>query len=91
MERGIYTRAEIFSQPEAWAQALEVVEEARPGLESLLDAEYDQVLFAGCGSTYYLSLAAAALFQELTCRSSRAMPGGELLLNPATKEHAPSP
>ena len=66
MERGIYTRTEIFSQPEAWAQALEVVEQERPKLEVLVCADYDQVLFTGCGSTYYLSLAAAALFQELT-------------------------
>lgn len=38
-------------------------------------------MFTGCGSTYYLSLAAASLFQELTGRFARAIPGGELLLN----------
>jgi glucosamine--fructose-6-phosphate aminotransferase (isomerizing) len=38
-------------------------------------------LFTGCGSTYYLSLAAASLFQELTGRFARTIPGGELLLN----------
>jgi glutamine---fructose-6-phosphate transaminase (isomerizing) len=84
MERGIYTRTEIFSQPEAWAQALEVVEQERPRLKALLDADYDQVLFTGCGSTYYLSLAAAASFQELTGRFARAAPGSELLLNSQT-------
>ena len=45
---------------------------------------YDQVIFTGCGSTYYLSLAAAALYQELTGRVARAIPSGELLLNPNT-------
>ncbi len=84
MERGMYTRTEILSQPEAWAQALEVVGQVRPRLEVLLGAAYDLVLFSGCGSTYYLSLAAAALFQELTGRIARAVPGGELLLNPQT-------
>jgi len=79
MERGIFTRTEILSQPEAWAQALEVVAAARSRLEALLHASYDQVLFTGCGSTYYLSLAAASLFQELTHRSARAVPGSELL------------
>jgi glucosamine--fructose-6-phosphate aminotransferase (isomerizing) len=88
MERGIYTQSEIFSQPEAWRQALEVVEQKRSRLEPLLNGDYDQVLFTGCGSTYYLALAAAALFQELTQRSGRAVPGGELLLNPATVERA---
>ena len=84
MEKGIHTHNEIFSQPEAWAQALDVVAQARPRLQALLSAAYDQVLFTGCGSTYYLSLAAAALFQELTGRLARAVPGGELLLNPQT-------
>lgn len=83
-ERGEFTRNEILSQPEAWADALDVVEKARTKLETLLQADYDQVLFTGCGSTYYLSLAAAALFQELTGRLARAVPGGELLLNGQT-------
>jgi len=74
---GDFTRAEIFSQPEAWAQAMEVV-----NASSLPKAgDYDLVLFTGCGSTYYLSLAAAALYQELTGKAARAIPGGELLLN----------
>jgi glucosamine--fructose-6-phosphate aminotransferase (isomerizing) len=72
------TYREIKSQPEAWGQALEQTRVA-----FLPDAQdYDQVIFTGCGSTYYLSLAAAALYQELTGRAGRAVPGGELLLNP---------
>lgn len=82
MERGIYTRNEILCQPEAWADALDVVEKQHAALKSVLDTEYDQVVFTGCGSTYYLSLAAAALFQETTGKLARAVPGGELLLNP---------
>jgi len=75
------TYREIKSQPEAWAQAL--VEVAR--ITSMPKAEdYEQVIFTGCGSTYYLSLAAAALYQELTGRAARAVPAGELLLNPKT-------
>jgi glucosamine--fructose-6-phosphate aminotransferase (isomerizing) len=75
------TYREIKSQPEAWAQAL--VEVAR--IRSMPNAEkYDQVIFTGCGSTYYLSLAAATLYQELTGRAARAVPASELLLNPQT-------
>jgi glutamine---fructose-6-phosphate transaminase (isomerizing) len=74
------TYREIKSQPEAWAQAVEAARGA-----SLPDArEYQQVIFTGCGSTYYLSLAAAALYQELTGCAARAIPGGELLLNSRT-------
>jgi len=80
MEKGIHIKDEIFSQPEAWAQALDVIHASQ-----LPDAGfYDNVLFTGCGSTYYLSLAAAALYQVLTGRAARAVPGGELLLNSQT-------
>jgi len=72
------TYREIKSQTEAWAQALDVT-----GSLSLPKAgDYDVVIFIGCGSTYYLSLAASALYQELTGRTARAVPAGELLLNP---------
>ncbi|HQV64492.1 MAG TPA: hypothetical protein PKV19_10855, partial [Anaerolineales bacterium] len=72
-----HTYKEIKSQTQAWAQALDVVRAS-----SLPKAgDYDQVIFTGCGSTYYLSLSVAALYQELTGRSARAVPGGELLLN----------
>lgn len=83
-ECGEFTRHEILSQPEAWADALEVVEKRKGELDAVFAADYDQVLFTGCGSTYYLSLAAAALFQERTGRLARAVPGGELLLNGPT-------
>ena len=73
-----HTYNEIKSQTQAWAQALDVVHASNLPAAG----DYDQVIFTGCGSTYYLSLAAAALYQELTGRAARAVPGGELLLNP---------
>jgi glucosamine--fructose-6-phosphate aminotransferase (isomerizing) len=80
MTNKYFTYAEITSQTEAWAQAIDVTRRT-----SLPDVEkYNQVIFTGCGSTYYLSLAAAAMYQELTGRAARAVPGGELLLNSQT-------
>src|SRR5512142_2768632 len=74
------TYREIKSQTEAWAQAIEVTRAA-----SLPTAdEYQQVIFTGCGSTYYLSLAAAALYQQLTGCAARAVPASELLFNSQT-------
>lgn len=74
------TYNEITTQTRAWKQAIE-----KTLVVSIPDlSKYDQVLFTGCGSTYYLSLAAAALCQELTGVVSRAVPGGELLLNSQT-------
>lgn len=79
-----YTYNEIQSQPEAWDDALKRVEQRKVSLQKIVFAPYDQVVFTGCGSTYYLSLAAAALYQQMTGRLARAVPGGELLFNPET-------
>lgn len=75
-----HTYNEIKTQTDAWAQALDVVTAS----DLPKAGDYDQVIFSGCGSTYYLSLAAAALYQQLTGRAACAVPGGELLLNPQT-------
>lgn len=75
-----HTYREIKLQTEAWAQALNVAST----LNLPTVGDYDQVIFTGCGSTYYLALAAATLYQELTGCPARAVSGGELLLNSKT-------
>ena len=74
------TYREIKSQTNAWRQALDVTR----AVSLPTAADYEQVIFSGCGSTYYLSLAGAALYQELTGCAARAVPAGELLLNSQT-------
>lgn len=75
-----HTYNEIKTQTEAWSQAIDVAR--RTTLPNAND--YQQVIFTGCGSTYYLAIAAAALYQELTGCAARGVPAGELLLNPQT-------
>lgn len=83
MENGHFTRQEIFSQPEAWAAALGVLDETRRSILEWDPAHhYGRILFTGCGSTYYLSMAAAALTQELTGLPGCAFPASELWLYP---------
>jgi glucosamine--fructose-6-phosphate aminotransferase (isomerizing) len=82
-DRGTFTRQEILSQPEAWAAALQVIEDNRRGVLDLKPARrFDQLIFTGCGSTHYLALAASALTQELTGLPCRALPASELWLYP---------
>ncbi len=83
IDKGFYTRQEILSQPEAWTAALDVLGAERQAiLDSARPVHFDQILYTGCGSTYYLALAAASLTQELTGRSCRAFPASELWLYP---------
>ena len=76
-----HTYKEIRSQTEAWAQGIHAWDEVEYPEAA---GKYEQVIFTGCGSTYYLALAAAALYQELTGCVARAVPASELLLNPQT-------
>jgi glucosamine--fructose-6-phosphate aminotransferase (isomerizing) len=83
MEKGHFTRQEIHSQPEAWTAALKELDKTRRSILDLDPARrYGQIIFTGCGSTYYLSLAAAALTQDLTGHPARAFPASELWLYP---------
>jgi glutamine---fructose-6-phosphate transaminase (isomerizing) len=82
-EPGKFTEQEILSQPQAWSDAIQVLKEQQNEIGVFLEkANYNQVLFTGCGSTYYLSLAAAALVQQMTGRTARGVPASELWLNP---------
>ena len=80
---GAYSLAEILSQPQFWARCLEALE--REG--SLADVRQPfrsakEWLFVGCGSSYYLALAAASAWSSITGMRARAIPASELLLFP---------
>ncbi len=80
-EKDNATYQEIVSQPRAWQEALDIVAAQSGALCTLWEkGRYDNVMFTGCGSTYYLSLAAASLWRDMIDGSARAMPGGELYL-----------
>ncbi len=79
------TLAEILRQPASWRQALEVVASLAFELKDLVqEAQPDQFLFTGCGTSYYLSIAAAGFFQERTGYPARAVPASELILSRRT-------
>jgi len=89
---GTYTQTEIHSQPDAWRQTLGKLREQHSSLRPFYTAgQYESVLFTGCGSTYYLALAAASLFQQMaaslfqqmTGTPARGLPASEVWLNPA--------
>ncbi|GAB4570243.1 MAG: glucosamine-6-phosphate deaminase [Anaerolineae bacterium] len=82
-ERGQHTFGEIMSQPEVWGETLRGAGEARADVKGLLQAvDPTDVFFIGCGSTHYLSQAAATLFQAMTGRRARGLPASELWFHP---------
>lgn len=81
--RGAHTYKEIKEQGAAWEDARLAFLARQDALqEAWNEMEVERVLFTGCGSTYYLSQAAASLFEAQTGIPSRAHPGSEFLLFP---------
>lgn len=82
-EPGKHTFKEIMSQPKIWAEVLDLFVSHRQALtEFWQNGRFEQVIFTGCGSTYYLSLTAATMFQESSGISSQARPASEVVLFP---------
>jgi glucosamine--fructose-6-phosphate aminotransferase (isomerizing) len=82
MTYSTHTWSEIQSQPQVWPEVLEQIEENAAALHALWhDEPFDAVVVTGCGSTYYLALAAATLIQSLTGVAARGVPASESWLN----------
>lgn len=82
-ERGIYTLAEITSQPTVWGAAVNAFQQRADEWQVLYSkGGFDRIIVTGCGSTYYLSLVGAALFQQLLGVNARAHPASEIALMP---------
>ncbi|MBK8023680.1 MAG: SIS domain-containing protein [Chloroflexi bacterium] len=83
MAQGQITLSEINSQPQIWREALAGFEsQSAEVLHFWSDGAFEQVLFTGCGSTYYLGVMAAALLQAETGVPARALSASELMLFP---------
>lgn len=80
---GAHSLAEILSQPQFWSGCL--TELQRSGTMANLRQDFGSAtewLFIGCGSSYYIGLAAAATCSAITGKRARAIPASELLLFP---------
>jgi glucosamine--fructose-6-phosphate aminotransferase (isomerizing) len=83
LEPGAHSHAEILSQPDCWQACLADFAQS----QSLKEVESrfgggEEWLFIGCGSSYYVALAAAATMKSVTGRRARAIPASEMLLYP---------
>jgi len=80
---GAYSLAEILSQPQCWRDLLKLLQNADViGEIEKSFGKCSEWLFVGCGSSYYVALAAAASWTAITGRRARAVPASELLLFP---------
>lgn len=77
------TLREIRRQPDTWKTTWEVWTEKRASLlQFFRERQPESILFTGCGTSYYLSIAAARLFQEQTGIPAQAVPASEIMIQP---------
>ncbi len=80
---GAQTLRGIVEQPEAWSAAMRSFAAAAPDVAHLFETQSpDEVIFTGCGSSYYLSITAALTFQRVSRMRARAVPASEILQFP---------
>jgi glutamine---fructose-6-phosphate transaminase (isomerizing) len=82
MKIGQHTYTEIMSQPEAWQKSLEHLH-TQDLTTFYANGNFEEIIFTGCGSTYYLSVATATLAREAGLEA-RALPASELWLYPSS-------
>jgi glutamine---fructose-6-phosphate transaminase (isomerizing) len=80
---GAYSLSEILSQPACWEGCLQLLDTGPQAQEAAsMFWGTEEWLFIGCGSSYYVALAAAACWKQITGIRARAIPASELLLFP---------
>jgi glutamine---fructose-6-phosphate transaminase (isomerizing) len=83
MTSSYVTYSEIKRQPDTWKQTLQSVMEQKDMIKQLFnEVNPEEVIFVGCGTSYYISIAAALSFQEVTGISAKAVPASEVFLKP---------
>lgn len=79
----IQTLTEIYGQPTAWRNSLDML--ANTDLHALVEGHHPTTkewVFVGCGTSFYLAQAAAASLTTLLGVPARAVPASEILLFP---------
>lgn len=77
------TLQEILSQPAVWKSVIQELEQQADLLKSNWSTEGTrELIFTGCGSTYYLSRSAAEIFKGETGALTSAYPASDLCLFP---------
>jgi glucosamine--fructose-6-phosphate aminotransferase (isomerizing) len=78
-----YTLKEILETTKACKKVLGYIERNKEKISEFLKVDYSDILFAGCGSSYYLSQSAATTFSRYYKRSS-SIPSSEVFIYPDT-------
>lgn len=80
---GGQTLQEILDQPAAWRSTIERFKgDLENSVEWIKEQAAQTILLTGCGTSYYLSLAAATAFRAMAGQLAQGVPGSEVFLQP---------
>lgn len=81
-ENSSITYEEIYKQPAAFAAINKTLPEIYKTLDRVFAEKYDELIFTGCGTSFYLAQSAAHAFSGCTGTPARAVPCSELFFFP---------
>lgn len=78
------TYKEIYAQPESFKGINDTLDEIYRVLDDVFDKnnQYDELIFTGCGTSFYLAQSAAHAFSSYTGITAKAVPCSELYFFP---------
>ncbi|MEA1912341.1 MAG: SIS domain-containing protein [candidate division WOR-3 bacterium] len=75
------TIKEILAQPEAWKETLKDIGREREWLIKYpREINGHELIFTGCGSSYYLALSGASIYSKITNGKARGVPASDILI-----------
>lgn len=81
-ELGTKTYREIYGQPRSFEALLETLPAIKATLKEVFSQEYDQLIFTGCGTSFYLAQTAAHVFNLYNATPAWAVCCSELYYTP---------
>jgi len=77
------TISEILDQPKSWSKTLKDIREERKWLSKYLrELKNVELIFTGCGTSYYLALSTASVYTKITQEKARGVPASDILIFP---------
>lgn len=83
-KNGEVTYKEIYLQPESFLAVNNYLEDIFKVLDEVFANQYEELIFTGCGTSFYLAQTAAHIFASYTNIPAKAVPCSELYFFPET-------
>ena len=79
----INTLKEIMEQPDSWKTVVNYIKDKKDETINFINENgIKNIVFSGCGTSYYLAQSSDAVFKKITTMDSKSFPSSEIFLFP---------